>query len=162
MDVYKLSAQLTIINRDNLRSIGEVEGKIRQLEYEVEKARQELNTLTTELDNMKDLSEQAEEYFSLLDKAERIPADELRLKMYKPILERNNIVSRSDYEYLKAVVADTQKKTAPLKENFERCSKLCDLYSEIAKTYYEISKGDYISRLVEEELKSRAKPHRSL
>lgn len=27
MDVYKLSAQLTIINRDNLRSIGEVEGQ---------------------------------------------------------------------------------------------------------------------------------------
>ena len=30
MDVYKLSAQLTIINRDNLRSIGEVEGKTDQ------------------------------------------------------------------------------------------------------------------------------------
>ena len=29
MDVYKLSAQLTIINRDDLRSIGEIEGKIR-------------------------------------------------------------------------------------------------------------------------------------
>ncbi len=40
MDVYKLSAQLTIINRDDLRSIGEVEGKIQQLRHEVEKARQ--------------------------------------------------------------------------------------------------------------------------
>ncbi len=158
----QLGAMLTVINRDNLRSIGEVEGKIRQLEYEIEKARQELNTLTTELDNLKTLAEQAEEYFSLLDKAERIPADELRLKMHKTVLESNNIVNRSDYEYLKSVVADMQKKAAPLKENFERCSKLCELYSEIAKTYYEISKGDYIARLVEEELKSRAKPRCSL
>lgn len=122
---------------------------------------QELNTLNAELDNLKNLAEQAEEYFSLLDKAERTPA-ELRLKMYKPILERNNITSRSDYEYLKSVIADTKQKSAPLKENFERCSRLYELYSEIAKTYYEISKGDYITQLVEEELKSRAKPRRSL
>ena len=137
----QLETLLTVINRDNLRSIVEVEGKIRQLEYEIEKTRQELNTLATELDNLKDLAEQAEEYFSLLDKAERTPAEELRLKMHKTVLESNNIVSRSDYEYLKSIVADTQKKAAPFKENFERCSKLCELYSEIAKTYYEISKG---------------------
>ena len=60
------------------------------------------------------------------------------------------ILHHSDYEYLKYVVADIQKKSAPLKENFEKCSRLCELYSEIAKTYYEISRGDYISRLVEE------------
>ena len=122
---------------------------------------QELNTLNAELDNLKNLAEQAEEYFSLLDKAERTPA-ELRLKMYKPILERNNITSRSDYEYLKSVIADTKQKSAPLKENFERCRQLYELYSEISKTYYEISKGDYIAWLVEEELKSRTKPRRSL
>ena len=150
----QLGTMLTVINRDNLRSIGEVEGKIRQLEYEVEKARQELNMLTAELDNLKDLAEQAEEYFSLLDKPGRTPAEELRLKMHKTVLESNNIVNRSDYEYLKSVITDTQKKAAPLKKNFERCSQLYELYSEIAKTYYEISKGDYISRLVEEQRKT--------
>ena len=31
MDIYKLSAQLTIINRDNIHSIGELEGKIENL-----------------------------------------------------------------------------------------------------------------------------------
>ena len=154
MDVYKLSAQLTIINRDNLRSIGEVEGKIEQLRYEVEKAGRELNTLTLKLDNLKALADQAEEYFALMDKAERTPAEELRIKMYKPVLESNNVTSRSDFEYLKSVVADTEQKTAPLKENFEKCSRLYDLYSEIAKTYYEISQGDYISRLVEEQQKA--------
>mgnify|MGYP001033324271 CR=1 FL=1 len=154
LDVYKLSAQLTIINRDNLRSIGEVEGKINQLRYEVEMAQRELNILLAQQDTLTGLDEQAEEYFSLLDKTERTPADKLRLKMYKTVLESNNITSRSDYEYLKSVVSDTQKKAAPLKENFEKCSRLCELYSEIAKTYYEISRGDYISRLVDEQRKS--------
>ncbi|MDE6728651.1 MAG: hypothetical protein K2J80_12045 [Oscillospiraceae bacterium] len=154
MDIYKLSAQLAIINRDNLRSIGEVEGKKHQLEREVEKARQSLNAITAELDNLTALADQAVEYFALIDKAERSPADELRLKMYKPILERSNITSRSDYEYLKSVIADTEQKAAPLKENFEKCSRLYETYSEIAKTYYEISRGDYISRLVEEQRKA--------
>lgn len=153
MDVYKLSAQLTIINRDDLRSIGEVEGKIKQLQNEVEKAQRELNTLLAQQDTLIGLAEQTEEYFSLIDKTERTPADELRLKMYKTVLENNNITTHSDYEYLKSVVTDTAKKTAPLKENFEKCCKLCNIYSEIAKTYYEISQKDYISRLVDEERK---------
>lgn len=151
MDVYKLSAQLTIINRDNLRSIGEVEGKIEQLRYEVEKAQRELNSLTLKLDNLKALADQAEEYFALMDKAARTPAEELRLKMYKPVLDSNNIVSYSDYEYLKSVIADTEQKAAPLKNSFEKCSQLYELYSDIAKTYYDLSQGDYISRLVEEK-----------
>lgn len=42
MDIYKLSAQLTIINRDNIHSIGELEGKIEKLKAEYEKVRKEL------------------------------------------------------------------------------------------------------------------------
>lgn len=148
---FKLSAQLTIINRDNLRLIVEVESKIEQLRYEVEKAQRELNSLTLKLDNLKTLSDQAEDYFALMDKAARTPAEELRLKMNKPVLDSNNIISRSDFEYLKSVIDDTEPKAAHLKENFEKCSRLYELYADIAKTYYEISRGDYISRLVEEK-----------
>lgn len=161
MDVYKLSAQLIIINRDNLRSIGEVEGKIEQLRYEVEKARQELNVLTAQQDTLTGLAEQAEEYFALLEKQQRTPAEELRIKMYRTVLESNNIQSRSDYDYLKNVVSETAQKGAPLKEKFERCRQLCELYSEIAKTYYDISQRDYISRLVEEERQNRIHDNRS-
>lgn len=161
MDVYKLSAQLSIINRDNLRSIGEVEGKIEQLRYEVEKARRELNSLTLKLANLKTLADQAEEYFALMDKAARTPAEELRLKMYKPVLDSNNIVTRLDYKYLKSVITDTEQKAAPLKENFEKCSRFYELYSDIAKTYYDLSRGDYISRLVEEEHQSRERNNRT-
>lgn len=163
-DVYKLSEQLAIINRDNIGSIGELEGRIKQIKRETEKARQSLDALAAELDNLTALADQAEEYFSLLDKTERSPADEFCLKMYKPILERSNITSRSDYEYLKSVIDDTKQKTAPLKENFEKCSRLLEVYSEIAKTYYEISQGDYINKLIEQQQQEKdaptKRPHR--
>ena len=154
MDVYKLSAQLTIINRDNLRSIGEVEGKIEQLRYEVEKAWQELNALTSQQDTLTGLANQAEEYFTLLEKQQPTPVEELRIKMYRTVLESHNIRSRSDYDYLKNVIYETAQKSALLKEKFERCRQLCELYSDIAKTYYDISQGDYILRLVEEQRKA--------
>lgn len=116
-------AHLTIINRDNLLSIGEVEGKIEKLRYEVEKARHELNSLTLKPNNLRVLADQTGEYFALMDGEARTPAEELRLKMYKPVLESNNITSRPDFKYLKSVIADTEQKAAPLIANFEKCSR---------------------------------------
>lgn len=43
------------------------------------------------------------------------------------------------------------EKISALKDNLEGCRQRYDVYSDIAKTYDEISKGDYISKLVEEE-----------
>lgn len=80
--------------------------------------------------------------------------------MYRTVLESHNIQSRSDYDYLKNVVSKTAQKTAPLKEKFERCRQICELYSDIAKTYYDISQGDYISRLIEEERQNRERNDR--
>ena len=63
MDVYKLSAQLSIINRDNIHSIGELEGKIQRLKEEYENARQEVNSLAMKQERLDGLIEQAETYF---------------------------------------------------------------------------------------------------
>ena len=43
LDVYRLSAQLSVINKDNIRSIGDLEGKICRLRTDYEKQRQEIN-----------------------------------------------------------------------------------------------------------------------
>lgn len=67
LDVYRLSAQLTIINRDRIRSIGELEGKIRLLKESYDKARQELNTLTVQHEKLLSLVRQSETYFELSD-----------------------------------------------------------------------------------------------
>lgn len=81
--------------------------------------------------------------------------------MYRTVLENHNIRSRSDYDDLKNVISETAQKSALLKEKFERCKQLCELYSDISKTYYDISQGDYISRLVEEERQNRERNGRT-
>ena len=155
-DVFKLSAQLTIINRDKIRSIGELEGKIEQLKIELEKYRQEVNTMETKCNQLRSLAAQAEDYFSLLDKPLLTDEEKLRVKMYRETLLQNNIESRSDYDYLKTVIAETEQKAASIREKYSKCANLLCKYSEIADTYHEISQGDYISKLIEQQRKQDA------
>ena len=152
-DVFKLSAQLTIINRDKIRSIGELEGKIEQLKFELEKSRQEVNTMETKCNQLRSLAAQAEECFALMDKPSITDEEQLRVKMYREILAQNNIESRSDYDYLKIAIAETEQKAAPIRERYNKCANILKEYSEIADTYREITQGDYISKLIEQQRK---------
>ncbi len=155
MDVYKLSAQLTIINRDRIHSIGELEGKIEALKAEYENARQQVNTLTLQHEQLTTLLQQAETYFALIDKPELTEAEQLKLNLCRQTLQNNNINNRNDMEHLQAVQRETGKKMTALKENFKSCQQLYEVYSDIAKTYYDISKGDYISKLVSEKRREK-------
>ena len=152
-NVHKLSALLTIINRDNLRSIGEVEGKIEQLKYELEKSRKAVNGMETKCNLLRSLAAQAEVYFTLMDKPSLTTDEQLRVEMYRETLAKQNIESTSDYEYLKGVIAETEQKAAPIREHYNRCAALLQEYSDISTTYNEISQGDYISKLVEQQRK---------
>lgn len=155
LDVYKISAQLSIINRDNIHSIGELEGKIQRLKSKYENARRELNSLIVKLEKLEGLTEQAETYFSLADKSQLSDTEQLSLKICRQSLQNNNISDHSDFERLKAVRTETDKKIAALKKTFEDCEGMYEVYKDIANTYYAIAKGDYISKLVEEERKLR-------
>ena len=155
LDVYKISAQLSIINRDNIHSIGELEGKIQRLKYEYENARRELNALIVKQEKLEGLAEQAETYFSLADKSELSDTEQLSLKICRQTLQNNNISDRSDFEHLKAVWQETDKKNAALKKTFEGCEEMYEVYRDIADTYYSIAKGDYVSKLIEEERKTQ-------
>ena len=68
LDVYHLSAQLSVITRKNISSIGELEGNISRTKTEYEKQRQEINNLIEQHNRMVSLFEQAQQYFSLLHK----------------------------------------------------------------------------------------------
>ena len=76
LDVHKLSAQLTVINRDRLHSIGEVQAKMETLKQQYENARLEINRLTTRLKNLNSPAEQAQQYFTLLNKGDRLTESE--------------------------------------------------------------------------------------
>ena len=155
----QLGMLLSIINRDRLQSIGEVDGKIKQLNFELEKSRQEVNTMETKCNFLKSLAAQAEEYFSLMDKPLLTAEEHLRVEMYRETLAQKNIESRSDLDYLKGVIVETEQKAAPIREHYNKCATLLKEYSDIATTYDEISQGDYISKLIERQRKQDALPH---
>lgn len=110
MDVYRLSAQLSIINRDNINSIGELEGKIAGLKSDFDNTRRELNALIVRLEKLESLTEQAENYFSLSHKDNLSASEQLQLNICRQTLTINNINSRSDYDRLKALHQETDKK----------------------------------------------------
>jgi hypothetical protein len=153
LDVHRLSAQLTIINRDNLHSIEEVEWKIESLKTDYEKIRGEINQLSEEHENLSSLISQAEVYFSLKNKPDLSDMEQLRMTVSRQSMENNNITSANQIGYLKQTLRNMNEKQAALKEDFNRCQQLYAVYSDIAKTYREITKGDYISNLVLEKQK---------
>lgn len=157
LDVYKISAQLSIINRNNIRSIGELEGKIQRLKSEYENARRELNALIVKQEKLEGLMEQTETYFSLADKSQLSDTEQLSLKICRQTLLNNNISNRSDFERLKAIRTETDKKIAALQKTFEDCEEMYEVYRDIADTYYSISKGDYISKLLDNEFRQQKK-----
>jgi len=157
LDVYKLSAQLSIINRDNIHSIGELEGKIQRFKSEYEKARRELNALIVKQEKLEGLTEQAETNFSLADKSELSDIEQLSLKICRKSLLNNNISDHSDFEHLKDVQQETDKKIADLKKAFEVCNGKYEMYKDIADTYYYISKGDYVSKLIDDKKEHQIK-----
>ena len=146
-----LGILLTVINRDNLQTIGELDGKIELLKFELEKSRREVNIMETKCNLLKSLAAQAEEYFALMDRPSLTAEEQLRVEMYKETLSQKNIESTSDYEYLKGVIADIEKKSALVKAHYNKCAALLKEYSDIATTYEEISQGDYISKLIEQQ-----------
>ncbi len=152
----QLGTLLSVINRDRLQSIGEVNGKIEQLKFELEKSRMEVNTMETKCNFLKSLAAQAEEYFTLMDKPSLTAEEGLRAEMYRETLVKQNIESTSDYEYLNGVIIETKQKATPIREHYNMCTTLLKEYSDISATYNEISQGDYISKLIEQERKQDA------
>lgn len=153
MDVYKLSAQLTIINRDNIHSIGELEGKIEKLKKEYANATTEINGLIVRQEHLTALVEQAEKYYELADKDNLSSSEKLQLRMLSETLRRNNIQSKDDLDKLKTLKKSTDEKVSELKHTYENCKRMYEVYSDIVDTYQKISRGDYISNLIEEKKK---------
>ena len=106
LDVYRLSAQLSVINNENIKSIGDLQGRISKLRQDYEIQRAAANDLIDEYNNSLAYGKKAESLF---------------------------------------------KQIAEQKEKLLQIRQRYDVYCDISKTYGEISKGDYISNLVEEE-----------
>ncbi|MBD5128780.1 MAG: hypothetical protein HDT43_02475 [Ruminococcaceae bacterium] len=109
--------------------------------------------METKCNFLKSLAAQAEEYFALMDESSLTAEEHLRVEMYRETLAQKNIESRSDLDYLKGVIVETEHKAAPVRAHYNKCASLLKEYSDIVDTYNEISQGDYISKLIEQQRK---------
>ena len=109
--------------------------------------------METKCNLLKSLAAQAEEYFALMDKPSLTAEEQLRAEMYRETLAKQNIESTSDYEYLKDIIIEMEQKAVPIREHYNKCAALLQEYSDISATYNEISQGDYISKLIEQQRK---------
>ena len=150
-DVYTLAAQLAVINRDNICSVGELESKIEKLTAEYESARQEVNRLSEKLSQLEAVEKQVNRYFDLLEKSELSETEQLQFQMCKSVAERCNIHDQNELQRVEKLRKDTSEKVERLTNKINNCKKLYDTYVSIADTYQKISKGDYISNLIAEK-----------
>ncbi len=151
IDLYKLSAQLSVISKDNIKSIGDLQGRIAKLRADYEKQRREINNYIDKHNRLVSLWEQAQLFDKLSAKDKLSDEEQLQLTICRQAMEQNNIHSKADYDLLKNQTYSLQSKINTLKDTLEKTRQRYDVYCDIAKTYGEISKGDSISNLVEEE-----------
>ncbi len=104
---------------------------------------------------MVSLLEQAQEYLTLSSKGKLTASEQLKIAICRQFMESNDIRSSADIDSLHERAENLGKKISALKGKLEGCRQRYDVNSDISKTYAEISKGDYIGRLVEEERQIR-------
>ena len=162
LDVYRLSAQMSVISKNNISSIGELGGQIKRLQDFYDKQRAEINELIEEHNRLVSLWEQAQEFYSLSQKDELSDTEQLRRAICKQAVERNGILNIADVDSLRRNVESLAKRVGTMKDNLEKCRQQYDIYCDIWNTYNIISKGDYLSNLVEEERKRRDQTKKKL
>ena len=155
LDVHRLSAQLSVISKNNLQSIGEVEGQIKRLKDFYDKQRGEINDLIDEHNRLLSLWEQAQEFYTLSEKGELSDTEKLRMAACKQAMERNEVFNAADADDLRERVNSLAKRIGGMKNSLEKCRQQYEVYCDIRNTYNKISKGDYLSNLVEEERNRR-------
>ena len=149
--MYRLSAQLTVINRDKITSIGDLEGRINRLESECKISQEQLSEKLLKQEKVRTLIHQSEYYFANVDRNNLSAEENNRLEICKSSMQANNINSPDDITFWRDQNDKLLSEIAELKDSvYEKKNRLVR-YLDIRDTYKDISSGDYISRLVEEE-----------
>lgn len=155
LDVYRLSAQLTVINRDKITSISDLEGRINRLETEHKALQEQLSEKLLKQEKMRALIHQSEYYFANVDRNNLSAEENNRLEICKSSMQANSINSPDDITFWRNQNDKLLSEIDELKKSvYEKKNRLVR-YSDIRDTYKDISSGDYISRLVEEERQRR-------
>ena len=150
-DIFQLSAQLALINRLHIHSISQVSEKIEDVQKEHDKAVKEFNAITAEQHRLDDLLKQYDKCRELEDKPDKTLAEKMKLQIAKSSLSRHGINSPDDVRQLEIQKQDYDDRIAEIQRTIDDNDYLVKALREISDTYYDISQGDYISKLIVEK-----------
>lgn len=151
LDICRLSAQLTVINRDRIASIEELKYRIDKQTAEYKALQEQLSQKLLEQEKVQALIEQSEYYFANVDRNDMSAEDNCRLEIFKSSMQANDIESLEDITTWREQNDKMLSEIAELKNSLAEKKNKLVRYADIRDTYNEISRGDYISKLVEEE-----------
>ncbi len=117
LDVFRLSAQLAVISKEKIISVGDLEGRIRKQKADYERERDELNQILDEHNRLASLLEQADTYYRLAKKESLTEAEKLQKTICRKAMEANGILYRADHDQLRNKVESLSKKISARKEN---------------------------------------------
>ena len=151
LDIYRLSAQLTVINREKIASIGDLESKMDKLSMEYKALQEQLSYKLLKQEQVQQVIDYCEKYFTLSDRNDLSDEEKLSFETYKSCAELNDISSPDDIISLREKNNTLLSEINALKNSLAEKKNKLVRYTDIRDTYNEISQGDYISKLVEEE-----------
>jgi hypothetical protein len=160
LDIYRLSVQLTVINRDKIMSIENLKYRIDKHGAEYIALQEQLSQKLLEQEQVQELIRQSEYYFANADRNDLSDEDNKRLEIYKSSMQANDIHSIYDINTWRERNNKLQSDITALKNTLAEKKNKIAMYTDIRDTYYEISRGDYISKLVEEEKQRREQEHK--
>lgn len=159
LNIYKLSAQLTVINRDKIMSIEDLKYRINKHGAEYLALQEQLSRMLLAQEQVQELIRQSESYFTNADRNDLPDEDNNRLEIYKSSMMANDIHSPDEINYWRNRNSKLQSDIMALKNTLTEKKNKIAMYTDIRDTYYEISRGDYISKFVEEEKLRREQEH---
>lgn len=152
-----MSAQLAVISKLKIISTGDLEGRIRQLKWEMDVQRDSLNEQLAQLQKCESLMKQADSYNALRNRNDLTETEQTQLGVCRQAMYDNSILYKADYDHLRNRIESLKKRVDTLKESYENNQKELDVYVDLANTFYEISDGDYLAKLEEEERRRKEK-----
>ena len=155
LDVYKLSAQMSVMNKENIHSLSDLEYKAKEQKTLYDKYKAEVNQHIMEYNKMMSLLEQSQTYYTLAHKTELSATEQSKLSVCRLAMQNNGLLTVSDVDTLRERAEISGRKIAALKEKLEGCKQKYAVYQDILDTYDRLSKRDYVAELIEEERQRR-------
>ena len=150
-ELDRMYAILYVLNEKDIKSIGEVEGKRRDIEKEMERLQKEVDQVSFEQSKREEIIYHAEQYFKYKDIDNPTDYELQMLETFRQSMEKNDIHSETDVDKLRDKHKQYEEYLSQLEGYKQSLLSYKLVYADIQATYAQISKGDYISNLVEQE-----------